>query len=311
MKPFRKNVAIAVDGGGIRGVIVARALMKLEAALAKPVNQIFSLSAGTSTGSIISAGIAAGLTATDMFDLYVRLGDTIFRKTWRSMIWPLTRYRYPHEPLAQALYEVFGDRLMSDFWNQKPQFDVVITTFDILLNKTCFVKPWKQEYKDWSVVNALLASSSVPTYFPVVDGRLVDGGVGSYANPCYLAAYEGQFCLNWKPEETTLISLGTGRGPAALKPGQPPKLWPWQWITPTVDAFLSSADDQQVHLVETFFDKLDFRRYQVDLREDIQMDDPSAIPLLANYGDKMGQMILRDQFDTALGVMPEQIMQIP
>ena len=26
MKPFRNHVAIAVDGGGIRGVIVARAL---------------------------------------------------------------------------------------------------------------------------------------------------------------------------------------------------------------------------------------------------------------------------------------------
>ncbi len=311
MKPFRKNVAIAVDGGGIRGVIVTRALMKLEAAMAKPVNQIFSLSAGTSTGSIISAGIAAGLNATQMYELYIQLGATIFRKTWRSLLWPLTRYRYSHEPLAQALYGVFGDKLMGEFWSQTPQVDVVITTFDILLNKTCFVKPWKQEYKDWTVINALLASSSVPTYFPVVDGRLVDGGVGSYANPCYLAAYEAQFCLNWKPEETTLISLGTGRGPADVKPGQPARLWPWQWITPTLDAFLNSADDQQVHLVETFFDKLDFRRFQVDLRENIAMDDPGAIPLLSTYGDKMGQLILRDQFDTAMGVQPEHLLQVP
>ena len=311
MKPFRKNVAIAIDGGGIRGVIVTRALMKLEAALAKPVSEIFKLSAGTSTGSIISAGIGAGLTAAQMYDLYVQLGDTIFRKSWRTLLWPLTRYRYPHEPLAQALFSVFGDRTMADFWTQTPRFDVVITAFDMLLNKTCFVKPWKQEYKDWTVINALLASSSVPTYFPVVDGRLVDGGVGSYANPCYLAAYEAQFCLHWNPEETTLISLGTGRGPASVKPGQPAKFWPWQWINPTLGAFLSSADDQQVHLVETFFEKIDFRRFQVDLRETLEMDDPSAIPLLANYGDKMGQMILRDQFDTAMGILPEQIIFTP
>ena len=139
----------------------------------------------------------------------------------------------------------------------------------------------------------------------------MDGGVGSYANPCYLAAYEAQFCLNWKPEETTLISLGTGRGSAPVKPGQPAKLWPWQWITPTLDAFLSSADDQQVHLVETFFAKIDFRRFQVDLPEDIAMDDPSAIPHLAYYGDKMGVMILLDQFDTAMGVLPEKIIESP
>ena len=60
MKPFRKNVAIAIDGGGIKGVIVTRALASLERHLSKPVHDIFRLAAGTSTGSIISAGIGAG-----------------------------------------------------------------------------------------------------------------------------------------------------------------------------------------------------------------------------------------------------------
>lgn len=308
MKPLRKNVAIAVDGGGLRGLIACKALMKLETALAKPANQIFQLSAGTSTGSIISAGIGFGLSASQIFELYVQLGATIFQKSWRTFFWPLTHYRYPHEPLAQALYSVLGDMTMGDFWAKDPRFDVVITTFDLLLNKTRFIKPWKKEYMDWPVVSAILASSSVPTYFPVMDGCLVDGGVGSYANPCYLAAYEARFCLQWKPEETTIISLGTGREQNSIQPGQPDKFWPWNWIEPTLGAFMSSAGDQQVHLVETFFEKLDFRRFQVDLRENIAMDDPSSIPLLDAYGEKMGKMILRDQFDSALGITPEQII---
>lgn len=308
MRPFRKNVAIAIDGGGIRGVIVTRALMKLEAALTRPVSQIFQLSAGTSTGSIITAGMGAGLSATQMYDLYVQLGETIFRKSWRSMLWPMTRYRYPNEPLIQALYNVVGNMTMGDFWKKTPPFDAVITAFDLLLNKTRFIKPWKEEYRDWPVISAVLASSSVPTYFPVVDGRLVDGGVGAYANPCYLAAYEAKFCLGWDPEETTLISLGTGREPPLVKEGQPAQFRPWQWLNPILGAFLSSADDQQVNLVETFFDKMDFRRFQVDLRENIEMDDPSAMPLLANYGDKLGLMILRDQLDTAMGVVPQRAM---
>ncbi len=311
MKPFRKNVAIAIDGGGIRGVIVTRALMMLEAALSKPSHQIFQLSAGTSTGSIISAGIGAGLNATQMLDLYVRLGETIFKKTWRSKLWPLTRYRYAQEPLALALYETLGDMLMRDFWEQPYPFDVVITAFDLIQNKTRFIKPWKQEYRDWSVISSVLASSAVPTYFPVVEGRLVDGGVGSYANPCYLAAYEARFCLHWDPAETTLISLGTGRGVNPIQPGQPDKFRPWNWISPVLGAFLSSAEDQQVHLVETFFDKLDFRRYQVDLVDGIEMDDPNAIPALVYYGEKMGAMILRDQYDTALQVTPEQFLYRP
>lgn len=308
MKPFRKNVAIAIDGGGIRGIIVTRALMKLEAALARPVNQIFQLSAGTSTGSIISAGIAVGLNAEKMYDLYCVLGETIFKKSWRSILWPLTRYRYPNEPLAQALYNVVGDMNMGELWDRQPKFDVVITTFDLVQNKTRFIKPWKQEYRDWPVLSAVLASSAVPTVFPVVDGRLVDGGVGSYANPCYLAAYEANFCLHWKPEETTLISLGTGREPHNVQPGQPDRFWPWNWIGPTLGAFISSADDQQVHLVETFFDKLDFRRFQIDLRESIAMDASNSKDLLTAYGDRLGAMILRDQFDGAMNVAPEQIM---
>lgn len=306
MKPFRKNIAIAIDGGGIRGVIVTRALSMLEGQLKKTVHDIFRLAAGTSTGSIISAGIASGLTAAQLHQLYVNLGDTIFEKSWRTFFWPLTRFRYPHEPLVKALNEYIGASKMSDFWTATPPTDVVITTFDMLANKTCFIKPWKTEYRDWPVIMAVLASSSVPTYFPVVAGRYVDGGVGSYANPCYLAAYEARFCLNWDPKETTLISLGTGRGPKPVKPGQPHRFMAWDWLDPTLDAFLASADDQQVHLVETFFKDMDFRRFQVDMKEDVPMDDPRQIPKLIEYGKKMGQMILTDQFDIAMGVTPEK-----
>lgn len=308
MKPFRKNVAIAIDGGGIRGVIVSRALMKLETALGRNVNQIFQLAAGTSTGSIIAASIAAGLDAGQIFNLYTGLGENIFRKTWMSLLWPLTRYKYSSESLGQALYDVFGDMTMGQYWEQNPQFDVVITTFDLFENRTRFIKSWKEEYKDWPVISAVMASSAVPTYFPVVDGRYVDGGVGSYANPCYLAAYEARFCLNWKPEETTLISLGTGREVSPNRTGDPARFWAWDWLKPTLDAFMRSAEDQQVHLVETFFDKLDFRRYQVDLRENIGLDDPTAISLLTSYGDKLGQMILRDQFDRSMGIIPPRLI---
>ena len=69
MKPFRKNVALSVDGGGIKGVIVTRALAHLEEKLGKPINQIFTLTAGTSTGSIISGGLACGLTADQIYQL--------------------------------------------------------------------------------------------------------------------------------------------------------------------------------------------------------------------------------------------------
>jgi predicted acylesterase/phospholipase RssA len=307
MKPFRKNVALAIDGGGIRGVIVTRALSMLERHLRTPVHNVFRLVAGTSTGSIISAGIASGLTAVELHRLYISLGDSIFKKSWRTFFWPLTRYRYTHGALAKALQESIGDRKMGAFWSANPRTDVVLTTFDLLANKTRFIKPWKPDYQDWPVIMAILASSTVPTYFPVVAGQYVDGGVGSYANPCYIAAYEAQFCLKWDPRETTLISLGTGRGPREVRPGRPGRYMAWEWLAPTLDAFLASAEDQQVHLVDTFFQHLDFRRFQVDLNEAIPMDDPRQIPKLIEYGEKMGAMILNDQLDSAIGVKPTPI----
>ncbi len=306
MKPFRKNVAIAIDGGGIRGILPARALAMLEQAAGRTVNEIFRLAAGTSTGSIISAGIGMGLTAGRMHELYLALGRRIFKKSWRTFFWPLTRYRYPSGPLEDALTEYLGTGRMGDFWSAQPPTDVVITAFDVVANKTCFIKPYKAEYKSWPIVRAVLASSCVPTYFPVVAGRYVDGGVGSYANPCYLAAYEAQFCLKWKPEETTLISLGTGRDPHTLQPGEPGRFAVWDWLNPLLGAFLASADDQQVHLVETFFKKLDFRRYQVDFPTPMPMDDASVMDELTRYGEQMGRMILDDQFDRALGVTAER-----
>lgn len=308
MKPLRKHVAIAIDGGGIRGIIATRALTMLEDELGQPIYNIARLFAGTSTGSIISAGLATGMTAAKLHELYLALGEAIFHKSWRTFFFPLTRYRYPQEPLEAALHDQFDDMKMGDFWSNESLTltDVVITTFDALTNKTLFIKPWKLQYQDWPVVKAVLASSSVPTYFPIVDGRYMDGGIGSYANPCYLAAYELSFCLGWDPEDTTLISLGTGRNPEPAHPENFTRYWPWNWLDPVLDAFLSSANDQQVRTVETFFRKLDFRRFQVDLKSSLPMDDPGRIPELLEYGQQMGKMILEDQVDSAARIKPSK-----
>lgn len=304
MKPFRRNVAIAIDGGGIKGVIVTRALAILEDYLHRPVYSIFRLAAGTSTGAIISASIAAGLTAQKMFELYTSLGEVIFRKSWRTWFWPLTRYRYPLEPLEKIFQRAIGDLRMSDFWSIQPATDVVITTFDLLENRVRFIKPWKDEYRDWQVSKAVMASCAVPTFFPIVEGQYVDGGVGAYANPCYLAAYELLFCLGWKPAETTLISLGTGRSPHTYDPKRASSFWAWNWIEPMLGAFMDSANEQQVHLVNTFFQELDFRRFQVNLNQPIAMDDASKIARLAVYGDELGRMILNDQTDPSQYIYP-------
>ena len=296
MKPLRKNVAVAIDGGGIKGVMVTKALSMLEEHLGKTCSEIFTLAAGTSTGSIISASIGARMSAAQMHELYRQLGGTVFKKTWRYYLWLLARYKYPNQPLIQALRDALGEMTMGGFWKSEPKIDVVITVRDLVENRTRFVKPWKEEYQDWKVWFAVLASCAVPTYFPVVEGRYVDGGVGSYSNPCYVAAYEAAFCLNWDPRETTLLSFGTGRVRSFMKPYQANQFFPWQWLSPLLDTFLSDASDQQVRVVRQFFEELDFRRFQIDI-EPIELDDVSKIGQLIAYGQRLGEMVLNDEVD--------------
>ena len=308
MKPLRKHVALAVDGGGMKGVIAARALAVLEENLQTPASEIFKLLAGTSTGAIISAGIATGLFGSEIVGLYAELGETLFKPSWRTFFWPLTRYKYPLEPLQSALEKHLGSRKIRDFWYGSHSCDIVITAFDLIENKTLFLKPYKtsQPSSSWSLVKAVLASSSVPTVFPAVEDRYVDGGVGSYHNPCYVAAYEARYMLNWDPVETTLISLATGRAPHQLGADQIRRFWPWHWINPILGAFQESADDQQVHLVDTFFKDLDFRRFQVNLKEPIALDDPEPLSIMVEYGNQLGKMILQDQYDRAMDIQPRQ-----
>jgi hypothetical protein len=98
--------------------------------------------------------------------------------------------------------------------------------------------------------------------------------------------------------------LGTGRNPHSLQPEEVNRFWAWDWVGPLLGAFLQSADDQQVHLVDTFFEELDFRRFHPDLREPIEMDEADKIPELTEYGEQLGQMILNDEIDRAMSISP-------
>ncbi len=304
MKPFRKNVAIAVDGGGIRGVIVTKALSMLEKQLNQPLHDVFRLTAGTSTGSIIAAGLATGLTAEQMLQMYQELGGDVFRKGLRTAFWYAFNYRYPNPPLKKALHTYFGDKKVGDLWAEEPPTDVVLTSFDVVQNRTRFIKSYKSEYQDWPLVQAVMSSAAAPTYFPSILGQYIDGGVGSYNNPCYVAAYEVQYVLPWKPEETTLISIGTGRMPPHIKPGDVDHYIPPRYIGPLIDAFTQCAADQQVDLVTKLFPALDFRRFQVDLKENIMLDDLSQLSAMLDYGEVLGSKILADDTDAAMQITP-------
>ena len=71
---------LSIDGGGIRGIIPAYWLTQLESRLGKSVHSRFDMFAGTSTGAIIAAGLASGLPAKQIFDLYRMSSPQIFQR---------------------------------------------------------------------------------------------------------------------------------------------------------------------------------------------------------------------------------------
>ena len=60
---------LTVSGGGVRGIIVAQFLKRLEEIIQKPLHDTFDFYSGTSTGSIIVSGIAYNkLTGQEILD---------------------------------------------------------------------------------------------------------------------------------------------------------------------------------------------------------------------------------------------------
>ncbi len=303
MKSFRRHSAIAIDGGGLRGVMVTTALEALQNALGKNLGDIFEMAAGTSTSSVIAAGIAVKMRAAEMTSSYQEMAPKIFKRSLRSALWPVFTYRYPNTEIQRQLDVHTQKEKMGGLWTEARKFDLVITARDMHEARTRFIKSWKEEYKDWAITTAVIASAAAPTYFPVILGRCVDGGVGCFGNPCFVAAFEARFCLQWEPEETTLISIGTGKLPKkeiAYPLYAPNRFISIKWLAPLLDAFMSDANTQQARVVDQLFPGLDFRRFQIETGA-IALDDVSAIPRLIDYGKKLGEMILNDQTDPDVG----------
>ena len=75
-----RRYLLSIDSGGIKGIIPAVALVKLEETTGKLTREVFSFVAGTSTGAIIATAIAAGVPAVRILDLYINRTRALFRR---------------------------------------------------------------------------------------------------------------------------------------------------------------------------------------------------------------------------------------
>lgn len=97
---------LALDGGGIRGVLTLSILKAIESQVGQPLCERFDYLAGTSTGAIVAAGLAKGMSVDDLIGFYRRTGAEMFQRT-RFLDRLNSLYR--DGPLQQQLKQVFGE----------------------------------------------------------------------------------------------------------------------------------------------------------------------------------------------------------
>src|SRR5512137_1732359 len=115
VNPDGKRMILACDGGGLRGIIIARCLERLEEVEGKPCNQIFDFMAGTSTGSVIVAGLAAGIPTRTLIDFYLKEAPNVFQPlSWFRQLLCRFGWRYDKSYLRQRMAELIGDARLKD-----------------------------------------------------------------------------------------------------------------------------------------------------------------------------------------------------
>jgi uncharacterized protein len=226
---------LAIDGGGIRGLIPARVLAEIERRCGRRAGELFDLVAGTSTGAIIACGLTRPdpLSAEQIADIYVEEGPQIFDRSLLKRITSvdgLLDERYDSEGLVTSLRRHLGTARLTD---ARPA--ILLTAYDLERRRAVFLR----RDDDVSMVEAAHASAAAPSYFePVRVGAttLVDGGVFA-TNPAMCAYAETDGDLE------VLVSLGTGEHTRPL-PYEQVKDWGrLEWARPVLDVVFDGTAD--------------------------------------------------------------------
>ncbi|MGH9729472.1 MAG: patatin-like phospholipase family protein [Candidatus Acidiferrales bacterium] len=219
-KPNEKSIKVlAIDGGGIRGIIPAVILGELQKRLGKDLWQAFDLIAGTSTGGIIALGIGtqgnqgAAYSPSQLVELYVQNGPAIFRKNFFTPARQLILPKYSPDSLEATLARFFQDTEL-----RTALTPLLISSYDLEGQIPFFFKSHRiaaDPSYNWKVTEAARATSAAPTFFPPLhlkkngqDFALVDGGV--FVNNPSMAAYAETRTLYPDATQIVIVSVGTG-----------------------------------------------------------------------------------------------------
>lgn len=225
MNPSHPVRILSIDGGGIRGIIPALILARIEKLTGRPVAKLFDLVAGTSTGGILALGLTIPksarqpvYSAQELVTLFEREGSRIFSRSlfrWFSTSESLFWKKYSSRGIEQVLDEYFGDSRLRDAVT-----DVLVPSYEIARRFPFFFKSTNARRRpdyDFPARDIARATSAAPSYFEPVriptgtnleSYTLIDGGV--FANNPAACALVEALSTHAHPAGFIVVSLGTG-----------------------------------------------------------------------------------------------------
>jgi len=224
---------LALDGGGIRGLIALEFLVRIEDALRKASGRsdlvladYFDYIAGTSTGAIIGTMLSLGMPVADIREFYVARGKEMFHP---SSFLKRFQARYVAARLQAMIRDVLGDITLGS--------DKLRTLLLLVMRNATTDSPWPVSNNPNALFNdaelpecnlrlplwqLVRASTAAPVYFPpevITIGSetfiFVDGGVTTYNNPAFLLllmATLEPYKLHWPVGEQNLLLISVGTG---------------------------------------------------------------------------------------------------
>lgn len=286
---------LAIDGGGIRGLLPGVVLAELERLSGHPTHELFDLIAGSSAGGLVASALAvpgpdggARWTANEVTGLFEREGARIFRRTLGRSVrtrFGFSRPRYSDETLNEVLTDYCGSVRLRDATT-----GLMVCSYDVESRAPVRFMSWAAKEDAghdralWQVARATIAA---PTYFAPMrltppgmhaPGSLIDGGIVAH-NPGLLAAIEG---ATMRPQEpVTIVSLGTGELNKRLRWEEASTYGAVRWARPMIDMFFDASSS----IVQEQLDRMlgpRNHRFQIPLTGCTEaMDDASPRNLAA------------------------------
>ena len=262
---------LAIDGGGIRGLIPALVLTELERRAGRRIFEMFDLIAGTSTGGILACALCAPdpLPASDLVELYTKEGPKIFDRSLFQRIRSadgLLDEKYDDAALDSAMERFLEHKRLAD---TRP--DLIVPSYDTALPGPYFFKTTKAketpEADDFPLSIVARATSAAPTYFEALeagDKALVDGGVFA-TNPAMCALAEVLNREDVRPRDVVMLSLGCGQHTERHSFDQIKNWGLVGWARPILDVVFDGVSDAVDYQLQRVLDPERYFRLQVEL----------------------------------------------